>query len=152
MSSAPVHRAASLSGQPSPEHNSGQGRAGSPCVLNAEAIRRLRELDPTGESHLLKRVFQAFETSLNRLLPQLEQARNTADAAGVRLVAHTLKSSSATIGAVQLSRVCAEVEAMAHESRLDAAAPCIEQILSEAQAVRDALRDLSAADFPAGAA
>jgi hypothetical protein len=41
---------------------------------------------------------------------------------------------------------------MAHESRLDAAAPCIEQILSEAQAVRDALRDLTAADFPAGAA
>jgi HPt (histidine-containing phosphotransfer) domain-containing protein len=121
-------------------------------VLDADAIRRLRELDPTGESHLLKRVFQAFETSLNRLLPQLEQARNTADAAGVRLVAHTLKSSSATIGAVQLSRVCAEVEAMAQESRLDAAAPCIEQILSEAQAVRDALRNLTAADLPAGAA
>jgi len=121
-------------------------------VLNAEAIRRLRELDPTGESHLLTRVFQAFETSLNRLLPQLEQARNIADAAGVRLVAHTLKSSSATIGAMQLSKVCAEVEAMAHESRLDAAAPGIDQILSESQAVREALRRLTAADSPAGAA
>lgn len=121
-------------------------------VLNAEAIRRLRELDPTGESHLLTRVFHAFETSLNRLLPQLEQARNIADAAGVRLVAHTLKSSSATIGALQLSKVCAEVEAMAQESRLDAATSGIELILSEAQAVREALRKLTATDMPAGAA
>ncbi len=152
MSSAPVLRSMSLSAQPTPDGNAGQGVAASPGVLNADAIRRLRELDPTGESHLLTRVFQAFETSLNRLLPQLEQARHTADAAGVRLVAHTLKSSSATIGAVQLSRVCAEVEVMAQESRLDAAATGIEQILSEAQAVREALRKLTAADLPAGAA
>ena len=152
MSSAPVHRATAQSAQPGSDDNAGQDVVVMPGVLNAEAIRRLRELDPTGESHLLTRVFQAFETSLNRLLPQLEQARNTADAAGVRLVAHTLKSSSATIGAVQLSKVCAEVEAMAHESRLDAAASGIEQILSEAQAVREALRNLTAADSPAGAA
>ena len=101
---------------------------------------------------MLTRVFQAFEASLNRLLPQLEQARGTADAAGVRLVAHTLKSSSATIGALQLSKVCAEVEAMAQELRLDAASSGIESILSEAQAVRVALRNLTAADPAAGAA
>lgn len=121
-------------------------------VLNAEAIRRLRELDPTGESRLLSRVFQAFETSLNRLLPQLEQARDTGDSAVVRLVAHTMKSSSATIGALQLSRVCADVEMLAQESRLDTAAAGIEQILLEAQAVREALRQLIAADTSAGAA
>ncbi len=101
---------------------------------------------------MLTRVFQAFETSLNRLLPQLEQARITADAAGVKLVAHTLKSSSATIGAVQLSKVCAEVEALAQESRLDAATSGIALILSEAQAVREALRNLTAADSRASAA
>lgn len=134
------------------DENAGQGVAASQDLLNTEAIRRLRELDPTGESHLLTRVFQAFETSLNRLLPQLEQARNTTDAAGVRLVAHTLKSSSATIGALQLSKVCAEVEAMAQESRLDAAASGIEHILSEAQAVREALRKLTASGSAAGAA
>jgi HPt (histidine-containing phosphotransfer) domain-containing protein len=152
MSSAPVHRATPPSAQPRSDDNAGQGFTAPPDVLNADAIRRLRELDPNGESHLLTRVFQAFETSLNRLLPQLQQARNTADAAGVRLVAHTLKSSSATIGAVQLSKVCAEVEAMAHESRLDAAASGIEQILSEAQSVREALRELTAAGPAAGAA
>ena len=152
MSSASMHHATSPSSEPGSVDNAAAGVAAAQGVLNADAIRRLRELDPTGESHLLTRVFQAFETSLNRLLPQLEQARSTADAAGVRLVAHTLKSSSATIGALQLSKVCAEVEAMAHESRLDAATSGIEMILSEAQAVREALRQLTAADSPAGAA
>ena len=152
MSSASMHHATSPSSASGSVDNAAAGVAVAQGVLNADAIRRLRELDPTGESHLLTRVFQAFETSLNRLLPQLEQARSSADAAGVRLVAHTLKSSSATIGALQLSKVCAEVEAMAHESRLDAATAGIEMILSEAQAVREALRQLTAADSPAGAA
>jgi HPt (histidine-containing phosphotransfer) domain-containing protein len=147
-----MHHATSPSSESGSVDNAAAGVAAAQGVLNADAIRRLRELDPTGESHLLTRVFQAFETSLNRLLPQLEQARSNADAAGVRLVAHTLKSSSATIGALQLSKVCAEVEAMAHESRLDAATSGIEMILSEAQAVRETLRQLTTADSPAGAA
>lgn len=152
MSSKPVHHAQPSSAVPESVDNASQSAVAQPGVLNPEAIRRLRELDPTGESQLLTRVFQAFETSLNRLLPQLEQARGAADAAGVRLVAHTLKSSSATIGAVQLSKVCAEVETMAQELRLDAATSGIELILSEAQAVRVALRNLTAADPTAGAA
>lgn len=152
MSSKPVHHAQPSSAVPESVDNAASSAVAQQGVLNPEAIRRLRELDPTGESQLLTRVFQAFETSLNRLLPQLEQARGTADAAGVRLVAHTLKSSSATIGAVQLSKVCAEVEAMAQELRLDAATSGIELILSEAQAVRVALRNLTAADSSAGAA
>lgn len=152
MSSMPVHHAKPPSSSPESVDNVSESTAAQQGVLNPEAIRRLRELDPTGESQLLSRVFQAFETSLNRLLPQLEQARTTADAASVRLVAHTLKSSSATIGAAQLSKVCAEVEAMAQESRLEAAASGIELILAEAQAVRIALRNLTASDPSAGAA
>ena len=152
MSPKPVKHAPSSSPASESVDNAAPSAVGPQGVLNPEAIRRLRELDPTGESQLLTRVFQAFEASLNRLLPQLEQARGTADAAGVRLVAHTLKSSSATIGALQLSKVCAEVETMAQELRLDAAHTGIESILSEAQAVRVALRNLTAADPTAGAA
>ena len=152
MSSKSVHHVQPSSATPESVDNAAKSAVAQQGVLNPEAIRRLRELDPTGESQLLTRVFQAFETSLNRLLPQLEQARGAADAAGVRLVAHTLKSSSATIGAIQLSKVCAEVETMAQELRLDAATSGIELILSEAQAVRVALRNLTAADPTAGAA
>ena len=37
-------------------------------------------------------------------------ARHTGDRNAIRLVAHTLKSSSASIGALTLSRLCAQLE------------------------------------------
>lgn len=81
-------------------------------VLDPQALGRLRELDPRGENRLLERVLKAFETSVARLAPQLEESRRSGDRVGIRHVAHTLKSSSASIGAMALSQRCAEVEAM----------------------------------------
>jgi CheY-like chemotaxis protein len=79
-------------------------------VLDAQALDRLRELDPSGANGLLARVLKAFEGSLQRLLQQLQDARGTADHAAMRHVAHTLKSSSASVGALELSRLCADIE------------------------------------------
>jgi CheY-like chemotaxis protein/HPt (histidine-containing phosphotransfer) domain-containing protein len=96
----------------------------TPAVLDAQALARLRELDPKGENRLLERVMKAFETSVARLAPQLEDARRSGDRAGIRHVAHTLKSSSASIGALALSQRCAEVETLIRlESTEDLSAP-----------------------------
>ena len=84
----------------------------SPPGLDPEALARLTELDPTGENKLLERVLRAFQSSAARLMPQLEAAHLSGDVATIRLVAHTLKSSSASIGALGLSQVCAQVEAL----------------------------------------
>ena len=81
-------------------------------VLDAAALERLSELDPAGKNRLIERVLQAFETSTLRLVPQLHAAQQAGDLATVRHVAHTLKSSSASIGAIKLSQLCAEIEAM----------------------------------------
>lgn len=80
-------------------------------VLDPVALARLRELDPTGENKLVERVLKAFQTSAARLMPQLQAAREANDRTTVRLVAHTLKSSSASIGALTLSQLCGELEA-----------------------------------------
>lgn len=79
-------------------------------VLDEQALERLRELDPQGTNGLIKRVLKAFEGSLQRLLVQLQDARRQGDHAAIRHVAHTLKSSSASVGALELSRLCAEIE------------------------------------------
>jgi HPt (histidine-containing phosphotransfer) domain-containing protein len=79
-------------------------------VLDADALERLRELDPHGKSHLLERVLRAFESSASRLAAQFGEARASGDMQGIRHVVHTLKSSSASIGAVALARLCAEIE------------------------------------------
>jgi HPt (histidine-containing phosphotransfer) domain-containing protein len=80
------------------------------AVLDADALARLRELDPQGTSRLLERVLRAFESSASRLARQFREARAAGDMQGIRHVVHTLKSSSASIGAVALARLCAEIE------------------------------------------
>jgi two-component system, sensor histidine kinase and response regulator len=79
-------------------------------VLDADALQRLRELDPEGRSRLLERVLRAFQSSAARLGEQFRDARERGDMAGIRHVVHTLKSSSASIGALALARICAEIE------------------------------------------
>jgi HPt (histidine-containing phosphotransfer) domain-containing protein len=81
-------------------------------VLDPVALRRLTDLDPTGANHLLERVLQAFQTSVARLRPQADAARLNGDRGALRLVAHTLKSSSASIGAMRLSQLCGQIEAV----------------------------------------
>jgi hypothetical protein len=83
----------------------------SATLLDAEALDRLRELDPSGKSRLLERVLRAFHSSASRLAEQFGEARKRGDMQGIRHVAHTLKSSSASIGALALARLCAEIEA-----------------------------------------
>ena len=79
-------------------------------VLDAAALARLQELDPGGSAGLLARVLAPYTQSLERLLGQLHAARQEADVQGQHHVVHTLKSSSASVGALKLAALCAEVE------------------------------------------
>lgn len=81
-----------------------------PPGFDPVALGRLRELDPDGRHGVLQRVLAAFESSLNRMLLQLAAERQGGDAAVVASVAHTLKSSSASVGALDLAQACAAVE------------------------------------------
>jgi HPt (histidine-containing phosphotransfer) domain-containing protein len=78
--------------------------------LDREALARLRELDPDGRHGVVQRVLQAFDTSLTRMLVQLRGELGGGHADVVATVAHTLKSSSASVGALSLSQACAEIE------------------------------------------
>ena len=115
------------------------------AVLDVEALRRLSELDPTGANRLLQRVFQAFESSAQRMLPQLHAALAGSDLGGIRHVAHTLKSSSASIGAIKLSRLCAEIETMVRLETVDGLSGRIDEMDRETMVVLQALRRLSSA-------
>lgn len=111
-----------------------------PSGLDREALARLTELDPKGENKLLERVLRAFQTSAARLMPQLEAARLSGDRATVRLVAHTLKSSSASIGALKLSQVCAQVEGLIRSESADDLDPLLHTMRSELDAALSAIQ------------
>lgn len=109
-------------------------------TLDPAALQRLHELDPSGASRLVERVFKAFEESIERLRPQLLSALARDDAAGMRHVAHTLKSSSASIGAIKLSGLCAEMEAMARDGQSGGMAERTHELCAEIEAVLAALK------------
>lgn len=110
------------------------------AIFDQESLRRLRELDPKGENKLIERVAKAFETSVGRLLPQLEDAIKASDHAGILHVVHTLKSSSASLGALKLSHLCAEVESMIRRQSGEDLTPRLTEIPPEIQRVVAGLR------------
>ncbi len=114
-------------------------------VLDAAALQRLRELDPFGNGAIFTRVLQAYATSLQRLLEQLAQARERDDPAAVRHVVHTLKSSSASVGALALSTLCGDIEVLVRERPSDGLAPLLDALLAEAVGVSRAVTAILAA-------
>ncbi|MFM2346224.1 MAG: hypothetical protein RL654_977 [Pseudomonadota bacterium] len=79
-------------------------------LLDPQAMRRLHDLDPGGRNQLVRRVMQAFDASIGRLLPMLEPGPLGHDPAAVRHVTHTLRSSAASLGALRLATLCGECE------------------------------------------
>jgi hypothetical protein len=114
------------------------------ALLDPEAIKRLRELDPSGGNKLLERVVAAFSASLERLLPELTRARegDTLDLTAIRHVSHTLKSSSASLGATALSARCADIETQAREGLSEGLTEQLDAMLHDIQQVRTALAAL----------
>ncbi len=111
-------------------------------MLDAQALANLAQLDPTGASKLLSRVLTAYRGSLARLLPQLVAARAPVDLGTLKLVTHTLKSSSASIGAVDLSALCGAAELALREDRLDGLPLILDDLLIEAARVDAAVLQL----------
>lgn len=106
-----------------------------PSVLDPAALANLAQLDPTGANRLMHRVLTTYRSSMARLLGQLAQARSQSDVAAMRLVAHTLKSSSASVGALALSGLCSDAERALRDGRLDQVPGLLDQLVAESARV-----------------
>ena len=113
-------------------------------VLDPATLARLRELDPDGRHSVVRRVLATYESSLVRQIQQLRAEATAGGGAGLAALAHTLKSSSASVGALALARACAAVEQRAREAGTAQTHDAVELIaLAEEalQAVRTMLRE-----------
>ena len=102
--------------------------------LDPGAIARLQELDPDGSHGVVKRVLVAYESSLTRMLGQLQAQREGGDPTLVARLAHTLKSSSASVGALGFGAACAKVEARLLSGATDDLGEDVDRLLAEGQA------------------
>lgn len=109
-------------------------------VLDDAALGKLRALDPTGRAGIVQRVLRTYDGSLQKLMLQFEQAAAAGDVQGLRHVAHTLRSSSASVGAMRFSARCGEVETLIREGHVDRLPPALEAMRAESYLVAAAVR------------
>jgi two-component system, sensor histidine kinase and response regulator len=84
-------------------------------IIDREAISRIRAIQGKDKNSLFERVVAQFADTAPSLVASLRSQCDAGDAEAVWRTAHSLKSSAATLGAMRLSRRCAEIEALARE-------------------------------------
>jgi HPt (histidine-containing phosphotransfer) domain-containing protein len=85
-------------------------------TVDAAALARLRE--DMGDEATVAELVRSFLAEAPALLARMRRAARDGDAPSLRLAAHTLKSMSATFGAMALSEACKELEASARAGQV----------------------------------
>jgi PAS domain S-box-containing protein len=113
--------------------------------IDAGAIRALQNMVGEDDPELLKLVIDSYLADLPRLLQDIRTAVELSDAPALEFSAHTLKSSSATLGAVPLADLCKLLETRGRTGSLKEAAMMVEPLEAECERVREALQSLCSA-------
>ncbi|HEY6876971.1 MAG TPA: response regulator, partial [Polyangiales bacterium] len=108
------------------------------AVLDRAKLDELHALGG-GDREFVRELVRMFNEQAPRYLEMARVALDVNDLVAVAKAAHTLKSSSAYLGATRLSALCKELEGIAKERDLSACARSLEVLTAEYDAVRIAL-------------
>ena len=111
-----------------------------PDVLDAKVLQTY--LITMGErgTALLNQLIDTYLRETPKVMCAIEQAVTQADAAALDISAHSLKSSSAALGAVRFSQLCKDLEAMGREGQTAGSAMLVEQLKAEYDRVEKAMQ------------
>lgn len=87
-------------------------------LLNPVLLDQIRSLDASNGHELVNKILCAFLESAEKYIELLDRAFNDKDIETIRKTAHTLKSSSANIGAEELSAIFKQIEAYSKNGEL----------------------------------
>ena len=92
--------------------------ADAAVVIDQSVLDRIRTLERNGAPNLLARLIELYLQGTPPLIERMEQAIANNDLQSLGTAAHTLKSSSANVGALQLQGLCKELEMQARNGRV----------------------------------
>src|SRR6478672_3946669 len=96
--------------------------------LDMETVDALRELQMDDEPDILGELIDLFAADSPGLISTMHTAIAAGDASTLRRAAHTLKGSSANLGATALSAICKTLEDLAKAESLSGADDLVTQI------------------------
>ncbi|HMK44940.1 MAG TPA: ATP-binding protein [Dissulfurispiraceae bacterium] len=111
-------------------------------ILDREKLNDILVLQRPGKPDILASIITAYLENAPRLLSRLKDAVNEGDAQKLFVAAHTLKSSSATLGATALAALAADLELAGRKNEPGRAPQLLGGIEKEFASVRSALEAL----------
>jgi signal transduction histidine kinase/DNA-binding response OmpR family regulator len=105
--------------------------------LDPAALRRLADVGRDDE--FVSRVVKTYLSSSARLLAALRDAVAASDPEASAVAAHTLKSSSAQVGAVRVSALCKELETRGRSGSMEGVAELLDEIANELESACERL-------------
>jgi signal transduction histidine kinase/DNA-binding response OmpR family regulator/HPt (histidine-containing phosphotransfer) domain-containing protein len=111
--SDPGGNAATAGASPGANAGSVASNSASGRKLNMSALRTLRQMEANGAANIFEKVIRIFIETSPSTLARIQDAAARGDLEAVRDAAHTMKSTSANVGAGDLSDLCSRLEASA---------------------------------------
>ncbi len=108
-------------------------------VINRHALENIRALSKERGDALVHRVVAAYVDDTPQHLRTLRDAIAGLDSGSLRKIAHSLKSSSANVGAETLAQMCKDMETLGRTDTTEGAAVILTDMEQEFQAVRHSL-------------
>ncbi len=134
---------------PDPARAGGPAGAGGPARSNADRPSTpvldpaaLERLQATMGASFLAELLPTFVEDSRALVNTMRRALVDRDTESFRRAAHSLKSNAASFGAMTLSTLARDLEALARAGRLDGAAPRLERLAGECERVVRALEEV----------
>ncbi len=109
------------------------------AILDPRVLDTFRKLQEPGEPDIIAQLIDLYLNELPDRLTAVRQAVENRDAARLAKAAHTLKGSSANMGARRAARVCLELERCGKADDLTRATDLVAQLEKEITSARDAL-------------
>jgi HPt (histidine-containing phosphotransfer) domain-containing protein len=108
-------------------------------VLDRQVLDELSRMLGSGKPDMLASLINLYLAESPKLVGELKRVAGAGDAGEIARVAHSLKSCSANVGAMALSRYCAELQAAAKRGDTAEARRMVAQVESEHASVQAAL-------------
>jgi len=109
------------------------------AVIDLAVLEDLRALQGNDSPGFLAKIIHTYLDHTPQLLATLHEAVARDDALTLQRTAHSLKSSSAALGATTLAALCQDLEMRGHQQNLENVTPVLAAATAEYEMVREVL-------------
>jgi signal transduction histidine kinase/DNA-binding response OmpR family regulator len=106
-----------------------------PSSIDHKVLEKLKALQRAEAPRVLARIIQSYLKTSPQLVQAIQDAVAGSDATALHRAAHTLKSSSASLGAMNLVALCKDLETMGRTNEFSRAVTVLTQLTVEYEAV-----------------